>query len=243
MKAQLDSNQKAITKKIRELVPDATAIIFFGSRVRGIPSPTSDYDVIVFTPTGMELEERDRVKEALEVAFPELRIDPIFGTQRWLLANLYVEPYYRFWLENGIAAHGEIPHVESYPLLHRGALDSRLDILRAEARVIHAFSRNLYQEGRGYLGVLKQLILIENALQGDYRNESLWAKVKQTIGEPAFEILRNQEQRHRIRKPIVRRMRWIIPRKISELRSENVNSPRTTSSFPKRAVKHAEPLR
>lgn len=243
MKAQLDSNQKAITKKIRALVPDATAIIFHGSRVRGLPSPTSDYDVMVFTPTGMEPEDRERIKETLQRTFPTLKIDPIFGTERWLLAHLYMEPYYRFWLENGIAAYGQIPQIERYPLLHRGALDSRLDILRAEARVVHTFSKTLYQEGLGYLDVLKQLILIENALHGDYRNESLWAKVEQAIGDPAFEILRNPSYSRRIRKSIVNRLRWIIARKISALRKENLQSHLTTPKFPEQGEKHVEPQR
>jgi len=61
MKPRQDLHQ-AITKELRALVPDATAIIFFGSRVQGLASPTSDYDIMVLTPTGVDLEERERIK-------------------------------------------------------------------------------------------------------------------------------------------------------------------------------------
>lgn len=241
MKAQLDSNQKAITEKIRALVPEATAIVFHGSRVGGLPSPSSDYDVMIYTPTGMETQDRERIKEMLHYAFPKLKIDPIFGTERWLIAHLPFEPYYRFWLENGIAAYGQAPKIQKYPLLHRGALDSRLDIIRAEARVVDAFNRTLYGKGRGYLGILKQLSLIENALHGDYQNASLWAHVEKIVGNPTFEILRNPAYRHRIRKPMIARLERIIVRKIGELRKENLLSVWTTSRYPKRIVKHGEP--
>lgn len=241
MQAQLDSNQKAITEKIRALVPDATAIIFHGSRVSGLPSPISDYDLMVFTPTGTETQDRERIKETLQDAFPNLTIDPIFGTERWLIAHLPFEPYYRFWLENGIVAYGRAPKLKKYPLLHRGALDSRLNIIRAEARVVNAFSRTLYGKGRGYLGILKQLSLIENALHGDYKNATIWANIEETVGNPTFEILRNPAYRHRIRKPMISRLERIIVRKISELRKENLHSVWTTPIFPGRSVKRVEP--
>lgn len=236
MKAQLDTNQKAITKKIRELVPDATAIIFHGSRVRGLPSPTSDYDVMVFTPMGMELDDRDRIKETLKKEFPRFTVDPVFGSVRYLRATMAFEPYYRFWFENSVAAHGALPDVKPYPRLYRDALDSRLDIIRAEVGVTDVFSRTWYQKGRGYLRILKQLILIENALHGDYRNESLWASVAQTIGDPAFGILRDPTQRHRIRQSMVKRLRRIVIQKIGSLRKENMRSKWTTSKYPERTV-------
>ncbi len=233
MKPQLDSNQKAITKKIRALVPDATAIIFHGSRVRGLPSPTSDYDVMVFTPMRVELEECERIKEQLVQAFPDFKVDAVFGAERFLHATLAFEPYYRFWLENGVSAFGSLPRVKPYPRLYRDALDSRLDIIRAEIDVVDVFNRSWYQKGRGYLRILKQLILIENALRGDYRNESLWASVAETVGHPAFEILRNPPERHRIRQSMVKRLRRIAIQKISSLRKENLHSKWTTSRYPR----------
>lgn len=240
MKAQLDSNQKAITKKIRELVPDATAIIFFGSRVRGIPSPTSDYDVMVWTATGMDEKDRAHVKEQLECAFPKLDIDPVFGTERWLLAHLYMEPYYRFWLENAIAARGKIPNIQQYPLLHRGALASRLSIIRSEIRVVQALSRTLYSEGRGYLRILKNLILIEHALVEDYRNEALWADVRETAGNDVFSVLRDPALRHRVRKPMVECLRRAVKHKVSSLERQ-ITHAHLADEFPWAESGHAKP--
>lgn len=239
MKAQLDANQKAITKKIRALVPDATAIIFYGSRVRGLPSPTSDYDVMVLTEMGMAEEERARVKEKLASRFPELAIDPVFGTERWLLAHLYMEPYYRFWLENAMASWGKVPYIENYPLLHRGALASRLRVTRSEIGVVQVLSRTLYSEGRGYLRILKNLILIEHALAQDYRNETLWADVRETVGNDVFAILRDSALRHRIRKPMVERLRRMVNRKISILRRQIAHA-HLADEFPRVEFDHAK---
>lgn len=75
MNAHLDANQKAITRKIRTLVPDATAIIFHGSRVHGLPAPTSDYDILVLTPTRVEFDDRNLVKKRLEETFPDSYIE------------------------------------------------------------------------------------------------------------------------------------------------------------------------
>jgi predicted nucleotidyltransferase len=241
MKAQLDSNQKAITKKIRALVPDATAIIFHGSRVRGLPSPESDYDVMVFTPTGMEEEERDRIKQSLRREFPDFKVDPMFGTERYLLASLPFEPYPRFWLENGVAVLGRLPEAKPYPRLYRGALDSRLDIIRAEVGVVDVFNRTLYNKARGYLRILKNLVLIENVLSGDYSNDSLWSKVESLVGHPTFEIVRDPSLRFRIRHHMVKRLRRIVLQKISELRKENLRSKWTTSQYPKRTKPNGKP--
>lgn len=240
MKTQLDSTQKAITQKIRALVPDATAIIFHGSRVRGLPSPTSDYDLLVLTPGGVEFQDRTRIKAILAECFPNLKIDPIFGSERYLLASMPFEPYPRFWLENGVAWFGHIPEAKPYPRLYRNALDSRLSIIRAEVGVVDASSRNLYEKGRGYLRIFKGLVLIENALRGDYRNESLWAKVEYLVGNPTFQILRNPLQRHRIRKPMVARLRRIVQEKLSSIRKENLRSKWTTGKYPKRAGVNVE---
>lgn len=80
--------------------------------------------------------------------------------------------------------------------------------------------------------ILKDLALIENALQGDYRNESLWTKVEQLVGSPTFQILPDPVQRHRIRQPMVNRLHRLVLRKISSLRKENMRSAQATSRYP-----------
>lgn len=100
-------------------MPDATAIIFHGSRVRGLPTPTSDYDVLVLTPKGIDPKERKRIKKTLDKTFPSLTLDPAFGSERWMRANLNREAHLRFWLENGIAVYGRIPRIGNYPPLYK----------------------------------------------------------------------------------------------------------------------------
>lgn len=232
MNAYSDPDQKAIARKIRMLVPDATAIIFHGARVHGLPSPTSDYDILVLTPTGVASDDRRLVKKQLEETFPDVKLDVVFGSERYLLASMAFEPYPRFWLENGIAVFGQIPDAKPYPRIYRSSLDSRLDVIRAEVEVVQIASRTLYQKGRGFMRILKDLALIENALQGDYRNESLWTKVEQLVGSPTFQILPDPVQRHRIRQPMVNRLHRLVLRKISSLRKENMRSAQATSRYP-----------
>lgn len=220
MKPQLDANQKAITKKIRALVPEATAIIFHGSRVRGLPAPTSDYDVMVLTPTGVDLEERKQIKAKLEKVFPAIEIDVTFGSERWMLANLGREAYLRFWLENGIATFGHLPTIEQYPPLYKDVLNTELDLLKARFLLARDWSRTLYYQARQYLRLLKRLIIIELALRQEYSNLALWTTLQQQVGMELLEILRDKTKRHRIRKPMVRRMERLVSRKIAAIRRQ-----------------------
>ncbi len=100
-----------ITATIRARLPGASAIIFFGSRVAGTADAFSDYDVLVLLPGGLDLDERIRVQEEMQAAFPKVDLDLLIGSERWLLGGLRVEAYYRFWLENGIATFGRIPRM------------------------------------------------------------------------------------------------------------------------------------
>lgn len=218
MKPQLDATQKALTKKIRALVPDATAIIFHGSRVRGIPAPTSDYDVMVLTPRGMDFDKRRKVKTLVQRTIPNVKIDVAFGSERALIANLAVEPYYRFWMENGVASFGQIPHVESYPPFYKDAIDSHLRILRARINVTEVCSQTEAQKAMGYLQILKLLVLIELAMQGEYRNEVLWAQVERLIGATRLTYLRGLGANQRVRKKTSLELRRLVERKLATVR-------------------------
>jgi predicted nucleotidyltransferase len=171
-----------ITAQLRARLPQASAIIFFGSRVAGCADEFSDYDVMVLLPNGLEEDARDQVKRAMRAAFPKIKLDLVFGSARALLASLRVEAHYRFWLANGIATFGQIPTIKHFPPLYKDALDSRLNVIGSEIKVVEAWSRNLHQEARGYLRILKQLVLIEHALKHDYSNRSLNADVEKMLG-------------------------------------------------------------
>ncbi len=207
-----------ITRKIRARLPDATAIIFFGSRVAGIADAFSDYDVLVVLPEGLELDERTRVKQEIQAAFPEVRLDLLFGSERWLIGNLRVEAHYRFWLENAIATYGRVPEVKRYPPLYKDALDSRLNILGSESKVFEASSRNLHEEANGYLSILKHLILIEHALEHDYSNCSIWTDIESLLGADLVRALRDPRATRRIRRPMLLQVRRAMRSKFREVR-------------------------
>lgn len=218
MKAQLDANQKAITEKIRALVPEATAIIFHGSRVHGLPSPTSDYDILVLTPRGVELKDRKRIQNTLSKFLPDVRLDVAFGSERWLRANLSREAHLRFWLENGIAGYGRVPRVRRFPPLYRDAIRTQLNWNEAHFLLVRGWGRTQAYRAQEYFRLLKHLTLVELALQQEFRNEVLWESIKLQIGDELFEILRNKSQHRRLRKPMVKRLERQVHRKFNQVR-------------------------
>ncbi|HZQ11092.1 MAG TPA: nucleotidyltransferase domain-containing protein [Anaerolineae bacterium] len=212
--------RQVITKELRALVPDATAIIFFGSRVQGLESPTSDYDIMVLAPTGVDLGERERIKKILNSTFPSVTLDLVFGSERWMRANLGREPHLRFWLENGVATYGRIPRFKPYPPFYKDAVEVQVGLIRARMILIEGWSRTQYGAARGYLYLLKELTLIELALKHDYRNEALWREIETSVGSDLLTILRNPRFRHRIRKPMVERMNRLVSKKIKLVRRQ-----------------------
>ncbi len=231
-----DQLMNQITTKIRACLPEATAVIFFGSRVAGVSDAFSDYDVLVLLPEGLELDERQRIKKEIQVTFPKVNLDMIIGSERWLLGSLRVEAHYRFWLENGIATYGHVPRVKRYPPLYKDALDSRLNIIGSEIKVIEAWSRNLHQEAGGYLRILKHLVLIEHALEKDYSNRSVWADVERLLGIDLIRVLHDPRATRRIRRPMLLRVRRAMRRKFAEVRRQVIEAKLPCKySLPERA--------
>lgn len=215
-----DQLMNRISAKIHARLPDATAIIFFGSRVAGVADAFSDYDVPVLLPEGLETDKRKRVKSEMQAAFPQVNLDMIIGSERWLLGSLRVEAHCRFWLENGIATHGHVPRLERYPPLYKDALDSRLNIIGSEIKVVEAWSRNVHQEASGYLRILKHLVLIEHALEKDYSNRSVWEEVEALLDKDLIRMLRDPRAARRIRRPMLQRVRRVMRRKFAEVRRQ-----------------------
>ncbi len=219
-----DALMKQITKNLRARLPDATAIIFFGSRIAGTADAYSDYDILVLLPEGLEETERARVKKEMQTAFPKVSLDLVFGSERALLANLRVEAYYRFWLENGVATFGHVPKVKRYPSLYKDALDSRLNVIGSEIKVVEAWSRNLHQEARGYLRILKQLVLIEHALKKDYSDPSIWADVEGLLGSDILSLVRDPRAVRRVRRPMLAHVRRTMRRKFNAVRQQVIKA-------------------
>lgn len=233
----VDPLMRQITRKIRARLPNATAIIFFGSRVVGVADAFSDYDVLVLLPEGLESDERKRVKNKVQAAFPRVKLDLVFGSERGLCGNLRVEAHYRFWLENGIATFGRVPRVDRYPPLYKDALDSRLNIIGSEIKVVEAWSRNLQQEANGYLGILKHLVLIEHALDGDYSSQSVWTDVEKLVHPELIRALRDPKAVRRIRRPMLLQVRRAMRRKFAEVRRQVLES-KLPCKYPMREQEH-----
>jgi predicted nucleotidyltransferase len=217
-KASVDPLMRQITDAIRVRLPKATSIIFFGSRVAGTFDAFSDYDVLVLLPEGLEEDERKRVRNQVQATFPKIKLDLLFASERWLLGNLRVEADYRFWLENAIATYGHVPKVKRYPPLYKDALDSRLNIIQAEIKVIEAWSRHLHQKAQGYLGILKHLVLIEHALKKDYRNDSVWTEIAGLLEPDLILTLRDPCATRCVRRPMLSKVRRITLAKFREVR-------------------------
>ena len=236
MISDLKSSQplmRQITKEIRSRLPNATAVVFFGSRVAGVADAFSDYDVMVLLPEGLDSDERQRVKQEIQSVFPEICLDMIFGSKRWLLSSLAVEAYYRFWLENSVATFGQVPKPQQYPRLYKDAIDSRLNIIRSEIKVVEAWSRNLHQEANGYLRILKHLVLIEHALQGNYSTPSIWNELTCLLGSDLISILRDPHAIRRVRRPMLSQVRRVMWRKFAKVRKQVLRS-KLPSKYPVR---------
>ncbi len=215
-----DPLMRKITQKIRARLPHATAIIFFGSRVAGTSDAFSDYDVLVLLPEGLDENGRETIKQKMKSAFPDVTVDLVIGSERWLRANLRREEHLRFWLENGVITYGNLTQIKRYPPLYKDVLATKLDLIMARFLLAQGWSRTLYFEARQYLRILKQLMLIEFALRKNYRTEALWDAMREQIHPDLLMILRDSSQRRRIRRPMVKRMERLVSRKMSKLRHD-----------------------
>ncbi len=175
---------QAVVQRLRDILPQLTAVILFGSQASHLADDFSDYDLIVLVPDGLDPIQRRAVEQQLRSDFPSLRLDFVFGSERSLLASLPYEPARRFWLENGIALWGSKPIVENYPPLARGALLSHLNIIESEIGVART-AEDDHTRCRVCADALEHLLQIEHALAGDYRNETVRQVIAGLIG-PAF---------------------------------------------------------
>lgn len=178
-----------ITRRLREELPEATAIIFFGSQAAGLANRFSDYDVMVFLPDGLERKRR-RAVEKMKEEFPCHKLDLAFGSERSLLHSLPYEPYHRFWLESGVVTWGKKPSVKEYPPLAKGALDSHLNIIKSQIDLARVLD-DRRQTAQSCLSVLKMLLLIEKALQNEYDSRVVQNELEDLVGKELIERARD----------------------------------------------------
>lgn len=179
-----------ITHRLRERLPEATAIIFFGSQATGLADRFSDYDVMVLLPNGLERERRRAVEKKMRKEFPSLKLDLVFGSERSLLHSLSYEPYHRFWLESGIVTWGKKPAVREYPPLAKGAMDSRMNVIKSQIELAKVLD-DRRQIAQSYLSVLKMLLLIEKALRNEYNSRVVRDELEDLVGKKLIEGIRD----------------------------------------------------
>jgi len=184
---------QAVVHRLRDLLPQLTTIILFGSQASLLADDFSDYDLIVLLSDGLDPIQRRTVEQQLRADFPSPRLDLVFGSGRSLLASLPYEPARRFWLENGIALWGRKPIVKNYPPLARGALLSHLNIIESEIGVARA-AEDDHTRCRVCADALEHLLQIEHALAGDYRNESVRQAIADLIGDDFLRAVRDPAQ-------------------------------------------------
>jgi predicted nucleotidyltransferase len=184
---------EAVVRRLRERLPQLTAILLFGSRASGLADDFSDYDLMVLVPDGLDQAQRRSIGKQLQAEFPSLHLDLIISSERVLLAGLRYEPARAFWLENGISLWGRKPLVLNYPSLARGALLSHLNIIEAEIGVASA-AEDEHDRSRVGVEALERSLQIEHALAGDYRNESVRRAVEDMVGSDFIRSVRDPQQ-------------------------------------------------
>jgi predicted nucleotidyltransferase len=217
---------ETVVQRLREAVPQLTAIILFGSQASGSADDFSDYDLIVLVPGGIDPTQRRAIQQQLQVEFPSLHLDLVIGSERALLASLPYEPTRRFWLENGIALWGRKPTVETYPQLAKGALLSHLNIIESEIGVAHTAEGD-HTRGRVGVDALEHLLQIEHVLSGDYRDASLRQALANLAGRELMQAVRDPEQP--IDPAMIRRLFRLTRDKLRTLRRKVAAMPENDS--------------
>ena len=181
-----------ITKEIRHRLPKATAVVFFGSRVAGFADAFSDYDVLVLLPDGLELDERKQIKQEIQSLFQDIKLDLLFGSERWLRSRLPFEPYYRFWRKESYTTYGKVS-IKRFPPLATGAMKSYLGILKAEIDLAEAVDRR--RGSRIALDALELLIEIDQGFKSDYSVRSTKETLNRLVGMNLIGKIRNPKSR------------------------------------------------
>jgi predicted nucleotidyltransferase len=188
-----DPLMQQITDAIRARLPQATAIIFFGSRVAGVADAFSDYDVMVVMPDGLDMDERKRVKQELQSSFPNAKLDLVFGSERRLRSSLPYYPFYRFWLKDSVATWGKI-NIKRFPPLSVGAMKSYLGILKAEIELADALE-DRHRGSRVGIEALELLTEIELGFKRDYSTRAVKQAVTEFVGSDLVLRIRDPHSR------------------------------------------------
>lgn len=233
-----DPLMKQITAKIRARLPGATAIIFFGSRIAGTADAYSDYDVLVLLPEGLEETERARVKKEMQAAFPKIKLDLLFGSERWLRARMTYEPFYRFWLKESVTAWGKGPNINRFPPLSTSAMKSYLGIVGSEIDLAAAVE-NCHGGTRIALDALEMLLEIEQSFKYSYSTRLVREAMSVLVGSDLMTRIRNPKSRllERERRAILRitRAKYRAVRAALDAMPENISDRRWRNQWQKRS--------
>lgn len=184
---------ESVVRRLREMLPQVTGIILFGSRASGLADDFSDCDLLVLVPDGLDQAQRRALEKQLKAEFSPIHLDLVISSERALLTGLRYEPARAFWLENGIVLWGRRPFVHNYPALAKGAVLSHLNIIESEIGVAQA-AENEHDRSRVCLEALEHSVQMEHALDGDYRNESVRRAVTEMVGPDLLRSVRDPQQ-------------------------------------------------
>ncbi|MBI3362809.1 MAG: nucleotidyltransferase domain-containing protein [Chloroflexi bacterium] len=211
------ANIQPVARRLCELLPGITTIALIGSRATGTATPDSDWDILVLVDGGVEESERKKIKEQLRGEFPELKLDILFASERWVTSNLQNDPYRRYWLEEGVGLWGKWPLECQYPALRKGATDSHLNLILSEMKLADVSELRVAEQFRFYARALKKILMIDHALDDDYR--SLWPDLARVMGSELWERYRPTNGTRRVTRKNVERARRLARRKLREVQA------------------------
>lgn len=199
VRVQLDAELKELEKKdpimqqiglrLLEKFPYISAMVFFGSRVNGIPDERSDYDIFVLMPAGLSWKERGmteiELKKNMGVKVQFIVSSP--GASKFFLR---VNPYLRFWLEEGILL-GDFKKIvkDAPPLSKQGCIDSVID-LKLDVDDVKV-ERDLNEKAKSYYSILRRLLIVEQAIEDNYSYVMLMSELETLIGKRLFNTLKS----------------------------------------------------
>src|SRR5687768_12742312 len=79
---------EAVVQRLRELLPQLTGVILFGSRASGLADEASDCDLLALVSDGLDRAQRRAIENQMQAEFPSLHLDLVIGSERALLAGL-----------------------------------------------------------------------------------------------------------------------------------------------------------
>lgn len=164
-----------VVSAVQRLVPEARAVILYGSGGAGQRS-SSDYDVLVVVEDGGLVRERVRLNRLLGEA-TGLKTDLNLATARGLRLRRLIDPYVQHCLATGAVAAGDAADLMAVPPIStvgaRDALASARLCIREQYELKGVARRGLLEFAAKHLAALDQS-LTRRFNRGEFRRMVQW---------------------------------------------------------------------